>query len=110
MAPQKMKKRPSSDANPGGGSGEENKLVGFGCGGGDVTSPMSRDGDCVVTPDGNGNNGDVESGMGGGVVGETTRCLGNSVDFVDEGGGRKNSGGGSQGRHSVSFHICLNAP
>ena len=108
MTPQKMKKRPSSDANPGCGGGEENKLVGFG-GGGDVTSPMSRDGDCAVTPDGNGNNGDVEAGMGG-VVGETTRCLGNSVDFVDEGGGRKNSGGGSQGRHSVSFHIGLNAP
>ena len=101
MAQQKMKKRPSSDANPGGG--EENRLVGFG--GGDVTSPMSRDGDCVVTPDGNGNN-DVESGL----VGETTRCLGNSVEGGGgvggtEGGGRKNSGGqGSQGRHSVSFH------
>ena len=101
MAQQKMKKRPSSDANPGGGGGEDNKLVGFG---GDVTSPMSRDGDCVVTPDGNGNN-DVESGL----VGETTRCLGNSVEGGGgggtEGGGRKNSGGqGSQGRHSVSFH------
>ena len=94
---QKMKKRPSSDAaanaNP---ESSNEKFVGFG----DVTQGGGGD-----SPDGNGNNG---SGSGGdpetGIIGETTRCLNNSVDGGDV-GVRKDSGGGSQAGNSVSDSV-----
>ena len=95
---QKMKKRPSSDAaanaNP---ESSNEKFVGFG----DVT----QGGD---SPDGNGNNGSAGGGGGGdletGIIGETTRCLNNSVD--GDAGVRKDSGG-SQGWMPFSANMIV---